>query len=104
MTETTSFKARIYEADSPFYVGELTSLIVPTVDGQYGIKARHRNLVVAIVPGVIKYRVLYSLWRVYHKQFQEKYVVWNCEIKKLSIKRIKRLYQTNIFTKNISRA
>ena len=25
--------------------------------GQYGIKARHRNLVVAIVPGVIKYRI-----------------------------------------------
>ncbi len=57
MTETTSFNARIYEADSPFYVGELTSLIVPTIDGQYGIKARHRNLVVAIVPGVIKYRI-----------------------------------------------
>ncbi len=57
MTETTSFKARIYEADSPFYEGELTSLIVPTIDGQYGIKARHRNLVVAIVPGVIKYRI-----------------------------------------------
>ena len=57
MEVTTAFKARIYEADSPFYEGELTSLIVPTVDGQYGIKAHHRNLVVAIVPGVIKYRI-----------------------------------------------
>ena len=57
MSEVTSFNARIYEADSPFYEGKLTSLIIPTKDGQYGIKARHRNLVVAIVPGVIKYRI-----------------------------------------------
>lgn len=51
------FKARIYEADGPFYEGELTSLIIPTEGGYYGIQAHHRNLVIAIVPGVLKYRV-----------------------------------------------
>lgn len=51
------FNARIYEADSPFYVGPLVSLIVPTIDGSYGIQARHRNLVIAIVPGIMKYRL-----------------------------------------------
>ena len=51
------FKARIYEADGPFYEGELTSLIIPTRGGYYGIQARHRNFVIAIIPGVMKYRV-----------------------------------------------
>ena len=51
------FNARIYEADSPFYEGELASLIVPTIDGAYGIQAKHRNVVIAIVPGIMKYRL-----------------------------------------------
>ena len=51
-----TFSTRIYEADSPFFEGELESLIIPTVDGEYGIQARHRNLVIAIVPGMMKYR------------------------------------------------
>jgi F-type H+-transporting ATPase subunit epsilon len=51
------FKARIYEADGPFYEGELTSLIIPTRGGYYGIQARHRNFVIAIIPGVMKYRI-----------------------------------------------
>ena len=51
-----TFSTRIYEADSPFFEGELESLIIPTVDGEYGIQARHRNLVIAIVPGIMKYR------------------------------------------------
>ncbi|MBR3538519.1 MAG: ATP synthase F1 subunit epsilon [Eubacterium sp.] len=51
------FKVRIYEADSPFYEGEMESLVVPTIDGEYGIQARHRNLVIAIVPGIMKYRL-----------------------------------------------
>ena len=51
------FSVRIYEADSPFYEGKLTSLIIPTADGSYGIQARHRNLVIATVPGIMKYRI-----------------------------------------------
>ncbi|MBR0146052.1 MAG: ATP synthase F1 subunit epsilon [Eubacterium sp.] len=51
------FRARIYEADSPFFEGDLESLIIPTADGSYGIQARHRNLVIAIFPGIMKYRI-----------------------------------------------
>ena len=51
------FKARIYEADGPFYEGELTSLIIPTRGGYYGIQARHRNFVITIIPGGMKYRI-----------------------------------------------
>ncbi|MBQ9872395.1 MAG: ATP synthase F1 subunit epsilon [Eubacterium sp.] len=51
------FSARIYEADSPFYEGDLESLIIPTSDGEYGVLAHHRNLVIAIVPGIMKYRI-----------------------------------------------
>ena len=56
MTHTV-FTTRIYEADSPFFEGDLESLIVPTSDGEYGIQAKHRNLVIAIVPGIMKYRL-----------------------------------------------
>ena len=52
-----TFNARIYKADSPFYEGKLESLIIPTNDGYYGVKALHRNLVIAIVPGIMKYRL-----------------------------------------------
>lgn len=57
MLAQNAFNARIYEADSPFYEGPLVSLMVPTIDGMYGIQARHRNLVIAVVPGIMKYRL-----------------------------------------------
>ncbi|MBQ9608672.1 MAG: ATP synthase F1 subunit epsilon [Lachnospiraceae bacterium] len=50
-----TFKARIYEADSPFFEGELKGIVVPTIDGEYGVLAHHRNVVVAIVPGTLHY-------------------------------------------------
>ncbi len=51
-----TFKTRIYEADSTFFEGELESLVIPTSGGLYGVLADHRNVIVAIVPGEIKYR------------------------------------------------
>ena len=45
------FNAKIYEADSEFYNGEVVSLVVPASDGMYGILAHHRNVVLNIVPG-----------------------------------------------------
>lgn len=50
-----TFKARIYEADSPFFEGKLTSVVVPAIDGEYGVLANHRNVVIAIVPGNMHY-------------------------------------------------
>ncbi len=51
-----TFHARIYESDNTFYTGELENLVIPIFDGEYGVQAGHRNEVVAIVPGVLRYR------------------------------------------------
>ncbi|MGN0478271.1 MAG: ATP synthase F1 subunit epsilon [Hominenteromicrobium sp.] len=52
-----TFQVHIYEADSPFYEGPCESLIVPTTEGQYGILAHHSNMIAAIVPGELQYRL-----------------------------------------------
>ncbi len=51
------FSAHIIEADSVFYDGPLESLIIPTEIGQYGILAHHTDAFMAIVPGIIKYKI-----------------------------------------------
>ncbi len=51
------FQAHILAADKKFYEGPLESLIVPTISGQYGIMAMHRNMIGAIEPGVLKYKI-----------------------------------------------
>lgn len=52
-----TFSLTILAAEKPFYKGECTSLILPTVDGQYGIQAGHNNTIAAVVPGVLKFTV-----------------------------------------------
>ncbi len=52
-----AFNCKIYEADSTFFEGQLESLIIPIYDGEYGVLADHRNAVIAIVPGMMKYRI-----------------------------------------------
>ena len=48
------FKVSIIEADNVFYEGEIESLVIPAVDGEYGVMAMHQNVVVAVVPGSIR--------------------------------------------------
>ena len=48
-----SFHAEIREADSPYFEGELVSLRFPTIDGDYGVMAGHRNMIAPVVPGVL---------------------------------------------------
>ncbi len=52
-----TFSLRIYEADDTFLIGEAELVIVPTLDGEYGVMANHENMVVAIMPGELKYRL-----------------------------------------------
>ena len=52
-----TFELHILAADRPFYEGNCESLIVPTPAGQYGIMAHHRNMISAITPGVLSYRL-----------------------------------------------
>ncbi len=50
------FMLRVLAADKPFYEGECASLVVPTLDGQYGVMAGHCNTILAIVPGTLTFR------------------------------------------------
>lgn len=49
-----AFALTVLAAEKPFYEGECVSLVIPTTDGQYGIQAKHSNMIAAIVPGMLK--------------------------------------------------
>lgn len=53
----TSFHLRLLAADHPVYEGACESVVIPTPQGQYGIWAYHWNMMTAVVPGVLRYRV-----------------------------------------------
>ncbi|OUP48863.1 ATP synthase F1 subunit epsilon [Lachnoclostridium sp. An181] len=52
-----SFNVHILAANHPFYEGECQSLILPTLNGMYGVRAHHRNMITAIVPGELQYQL-----------------------------------------------
>lgn len=52
-----SFQVYILAAENAFYEGPCESLSVPVADGSYGILAGHSNMIGAIVPGVLTYRI-----------------------------------------------
>lgn len=52
-----TFDVHIFAADRPFYEGPCISLVVPTVNGQYGVLAHHSNVISGIVPGTLEYRL-----------------------------------------------
>ncbi len=52
-----TFKVHLLSANRTFYEGECESLVVPAVDGQYGVLAGHSNAITAIVPGKLAFRV-----------------------------------------------
>ncbi|MBR1931504.1 MAG: ATP synthase F1 subunit epsilon [Lachnospiraceae bacterium] len=54
---TRTFHLRIYESSRTFCEGEAELVVVPTVDGEYGVMAHHENIVVSIIPGQMKYRM-----------------------------------------------
>lgn len=51
------FNLNILAADHTFYCGECEFIVLPTIDGEIGILANHCNLVAAIIPGVLRYKV-----------------------------------------------
>ena len=52
-----SFSLHILAAERNFYEGDCESLVVPITDGSYGIMANHKNMVAAIVPGIMEYSI-----------------------------------------------
>lgn len=53
----SQFRIYVYAADRIFYEGPCCSLILPTLDGLYGIMANHTNTIGGIVPGEMTIRV-----------------------------------------------
>ncbi len=53
----TTFPVHIFAADCMFYEGPCESLVVPTSQGQYGVLANHSNMIAAIIPGMLTYRL-----------------------------------------------
>lgn len=52
----SQFQVFILAADNVLYEGPCESLVVPTLQGQYGILAHHSNMISAVVPGELSYR------------------------------------------------
>ena len=52
-----SFQVHILAADHTFYQGPCQSLVIPTPQGQYGVLAHHSNMISAIVPGTLQYKL-----------------------------------------------
>lgn len=50
-----TFSLEILAADKVFFRGKCRSLIIPTVDGMYGIQANHENSIIAVSIGAAKY-------------------------------------------------
>ena len=53
----STFRVHILAASHTFYDGECESLVIPTPRGQYGILDGHSNVISAIVPGTMSYRI-----------------------------------------------
>lgn len=49
-----TFSLVVLAAEKPFYDGQCESLVIPTSDGQYGIQAKHCDMIAAIIPGMMK--------------------------------------------------
>lgn len=48
------FSLVVLAAERTLYEGDCVSLIIPTIDGLYGIQANHNNTIGAVVPGSLK--------------------------------------------------
>lgn len=51
------FNVKILASDHPVYEGECVAVILPCIDGMLGILAGHSNLISALSPGVLKYKI-----------------------------------------------
>lgn len=49
-----SFNLHVLAADRTFFEGDCDSLIVPTLQGQYGVQANHCNTIAAVITGVME--------------------------------------------------
>lgn len=57
-----TFHLEIVTPERDFFTGKVRSLILPTLDGLYGIMAGHEPMVTAVESGVLKYRTEDDRW------------------------------------------
>lgn len=48
-----TFTLKILAAERVFYDGACASLTVPTLDGLYGVQAKHEDVILAVAPGML---------------------------------------------------
>lgn len=51
-----SFTLEVYTPTRTFFSGEVESLIIPILDGAYGVEAGHEPVTTAIEPGELRYK------------------------------------------------
>lgn len=54
----SEFQVYILAADNLFLDAKCESIIVPTLQGQYGILSHHSNMIGAVIPGTLTYKVV----------------------------------------------
>ena len=52
-----TFFLEVVTPERTFFSGECLSMVLPTLDGLYGVLAGHSNLITAIVPGELTFTV-----------------------------------------------
>ena len=53
----SSFNLRITSSIGDFYIGQCESLVIPTIEGEYGILAHHESIVIGICVGELRFKV-----------------------------------------------
>ena len=53
----SAFHARILASDALFFDGDCEFIVVPCTDGAMGILSHHSNMIAAVVPGELRFRL-----------------------------------------------
>ena len=57
-----TFFLEVVTPERTFFSGECSSMVLPTLDGLYGVLAGHEPMVTAVESGVFKYRTPDGMW------------------------------------------
>ena len=57
-----TFFLEVVTPERTFFSGECLSMVLPTLDGLYGVLAGHEPMVTAVESGVFKYRTADGMW------------------------------------------
>jgi len=53
----STFSLEILTPDRQFFSGEVETLILPIIDGEYGVKTGHEPVVTIVEPGTLRYQI-----------------------------------------------